>query len=54
MPIENTYPFVKEKYQRREKRLLNLITQSKKILFMYIEALGNPEYSAEYIKVLFP
>lgn len=50
MPIENTYPFVKEKYQRREKRLLNLITQSKKILFMYIEALGNPEYSAEYIK----
>ena len=41
--LEETYPAVREKYDRRIKRQLEQIAQSKKILVSYIQMPNNPE-----------
>ena len=41
--LEETYPAVREKYDRRIKRLLKQINESKKILVVYIQMPNNSE-----------
>ena len=41
--LSETYPAVKEKYDRRIKRLYNAIEKSKKILIVFLEIPNNPK-----------
>ena len=50
-PAEETYPKIKEKYDRRIKRQLNQIEKSERVLVVYLQMPNNDEYIDDEILI---